>query len=123
VKEQIAAGERLIVDFSAFKPVAAAFWAKESDGGNWYLYLASDQINDATTATDYGEVLRLVASHGWLDPFQVKVTSTSNPVARAVTELLHRSHNLVPMRYFGRRLGDLSVDEAYIYSVPTAAAA
>ena len=75
VKEQIVAGEKLIAEFNAYKPLAAAFWAKESDSGNWYLYLASDQINDATTNADYGEVLRLVdgGPQTWFDPFQVKV--------------------------------------------------
>jgi hypothetical protein len=123
VTEQIKAGEKLIAAFSAYKPVTAAFWAKESDGGNWYLYLASEQINDSTTNTDYGEVLRLVGRQTWLDPFQVKVIGADHPVARAVLELVCKSHNLIPMRYFGPRFGDLSVDEAYIYSVPTMAVA
>lgn len=121
VREQIEAGEKLIADFSAYKPVAAAFWAKESDGGNWYLYLASDQIDDSTTNADYGEVLRLVGQQVWLDPFQVKVIGSDNRVARAVLEFIWKSHNLVPSRCFSPRFGDLSVDEAYIYAVPTTA--
>ena len=106
VTEQIKTGEKLITEFCAYKPIAAAFWAKESDGG--------------TTHADYGEVLRLVGNGHeiGLDPFQVKVIGAGNPVARAVLDWVGKSHNLVPVRYFGRRLGDLSVDEAYIYAVP-----
>ncbi len=121
VRQQIDAGEKLIADFSAYKPVAVAFWAKESDGGNWYLYLASDQIDDSTTNADYGEVLRLIGQQVWLDPFQVKVIGADDPIARAVLDFIWKSHNLVPSRCFSRRFGALSVDEAYIYAMPATA--
>ena len=120
VREQIAAGEKLIAEFSTYKPVAAAFWAKESESGNWYLYLASELIDDSTKHADYGVVLRLIGQQVWLDPFQVKVISASDPIGRSVLDLVWKSHNLVPARCFSRRFGELSVDEAYIYAVQAA---
>jgi hypothetical protein len=123
VKDQIEAGEKFLAEFDAYKPLAAAFWAKESDSGNWYLYLASEQITDSTKNADYGEVLRLIGHQQvWLDPFQVKVISARDPIARSVLDLVRKSPNLIPARWFSPRLGERSVDEAYVYSVPSATA-
>jgi hypothetical protein len=121
VREQIEAGEKFIAEFSTYKPVAAAFWAKESDSGHWYLYIASEQIDGATMLADYGEVIRLVGhNQAWLDPFQVKVISAREPIGRAVLDFVCKSRNLIPNKWYSRRFGELSTDEAYIYAVPSA---
>ena len=120
VTEQIDAGERLIREFSKTIPVQAAFWLRERESDEWYLYLASDQINDANFDLAYSEVLRLVPPNQslWLDPFQVKVVGTDAPVAKAALDVMKKYPGTMPTRYHGRLFGDLSVDEAYIYPLP-----
>ena len=43
-----------------YKPLQAAFWLKESEEGQWFLYLVSDQIDDTNFDQAYGEVHRLL---------------------------------------------------------------
>lgn len=120
VTEQIEAGERLIREFSKSIPVQAAFWLRERESDEWYLYLASDQINDANFDVAYSEVLR-IAPPGkglWIDPFQVKVLGADALVAKAAIDMAKEYPGIIPSRYPGRKFGDLSVDEVYIYSLP-----
>ena len=51
-----------------------------------------------------------------LDPFQIKVMGTNKPIAKAVVELQEKYPEQLPMRYHGRPLGGVSIDEVYIYS-------
>lgn len=116
VSEQITEGEHLIREFDRYKPVRAAFWLTEADSKEWYLYLASDQINDQNFDLAYGEVLRILRTGQslWLDPFQVKVVGTDSTVAKAALEVMKNTSTL-PTWYHGRRFGNLSVDEVLIY--------
>jgi hypothetical protein len=121
VSEQIEAGARLAKEFAdTYKPLQAVFWLKESEDGQWYLYLASDQINDSNFDLAYGEVLRLVGpgSNPWLDPFQVKVTGVDDPVARAVADIQRKYPGKTATRLRNRQLGGVYIDEAYIYALP-----
>jgi hypothetical protein len=120
VTEQIDAGEWLVREFSKRIPVQAAFWLRERDSGDWYLYLGSDQINDSNFDHAYGEVLRVVAPQQslWVDPFQVKVIALDAPVAKAALDVMRKYSGKAPTRYHGRHFGGLSVDEVYIYPLP-----
>jgi hypothetical protein len=60
VTERIDAGAKLASEFQAYKPLDAAFWLKESDVGQWYLHLASHEIDDSNFHLAYGEVVRLL---------------------------------------------------------------
>jgi len=125
VTEQLDAGEWLIREFNRRIPVQAAFWLRERDSDQWYLYLASDQINDFNFDRAYDEVMRIVLPkpHLWLDPFQVKVIGSDTSVAKAAVEVMSKYPGNIPTRYHGRHFGGLSIDEAYIYPLPLPAAA
>jgi hypothetical protein len=120
VSEQIDAGVKLAREFERWKPLQAAFWLKESEDGQWYLYLVSDQINDTNFDLAYGEVHRLLGRgpHLWLDPFQVKVAGVDNSIAKAVIAVQQEYPSSRGTRLRNRLLGGVSVDEAYIYPVP-----
>ncbi|MBI1903160.1 MAG: hypothetical protein HYS13_18830 [Planctomycetia bacterium] len=123
VTEQIEAGARLADEFGKFMPLQAAFWLKPSDDGQWFLYLASDQMNDTNVRRAYGEVVRILGPgrRMWLDTFQVKVMAIDNPVAKSVLEIQHKYAAVLPTRLHGGRFGDLTFDEAYIYALPISA--
>jgi hypothetical protein len=120
---QIDAGERLIGGFAHYTPVQAAFWVKEAESNQWFLYIAGDQIDDSNFDLAYSEVLRLLlgAPERWLDPFQVKVIGVNHPVAQAVMEIQQKYPRNLATRYYGRQLGGLSVEEVYIYPLPSTA--
>lgn len=124
VTEQIDAGANLAKAFGKRSPLQAAFWLKESEDGQWYLYLVSDQINDTNFDLAYGEVIRLLAPrpHLWLDPFQVKVAGVDDRVAQAVIAIQRKYPNPSATRLRNRMLGGVYVDEVYVYPIPVSAA-
>jgi hypothetical protein len=120
VTEQIDAGAKFLGEFNHYAPVQAAFWLKDTDEGQWYLYAASDQIDDQTIRDAYGEVLRL---NGQLadpnfDPFQVKFISPDDPLAKAAREIYRGRPWKLPTRFHGRMFGGVSTEEVYIYPPP-----
>lgn len=123
VTEQIDAGAKLAAEFENYKPLAAVFWIKGTEDGEWLLYLASDQIDDTNFHLAYGEVARLLRrpSGLWLDPHQVKVRGTDDPTVRDVLEIQRKYPGILPTRLGSRRLGELSVDGVYLYALPIAA--
>jgi hypothetical protein len=120
VIEQIEAGAKLASEFDKLTPLQVAFWLKESEDGQWFLYLTSDQINDSNFDLAYGRVLQLPGRgpHMWLDPFQVKVTGTEDPVAKAVLDIQQKYPGRLATRLRNRMLGSVSVDEVYLYPIP-----
>ncbi len=120
VNEQIDAGKNLIREFTKNTPVHAAFWLRERDSDEWYLYLASDQINDRNFDRAYDEVHRIIGPglSLWFDPFQVKVVGTDTLVAKAALDVMKKYPGSVPIRFHGRQFGNLSVDEVVIYPLP-----
>jgi hypothetical protein len=120
VSEQIEAGARFLREFQKYVPVQTAFWLKESESGEWYLYVASDRITDDNFDVAYGEVARIAgAIHDpWFDPFQIKVIGTDDPLAKGVEDLLRLYPGRRPARFRDTTLGGVSVDEVYIYPSP-----
>ncbi len=121
VSEQIDAGAKLASEFASdHQPLQAAFWLKESDDGQWFLYLVSDQIDDSNFDLAYREVLKLLGPgpHMWLDPLQVKVAGSDDPLAQAVEDVQRTQSTRLATRLRNRMLGGLSIEEVYIYRHP-----
>jgi hypothetical protein len=117
VIEQIDAGADFIRDFNDYFSVSVACWVNPAESDNLFLYIASDEIDDGNFDVAYGEVLRRLSSKRsqWLDPFQIKLISSSDPIARAAMEIRDRYPAKIPTRYNGSSLGGISIDSAYIY--------
>jgi hypothetical protein len=102
--------------------VTAAAWVKECESDDWYLYLATPLVGeDGATRAAYrrvNAVIREMEKEGFgMGPFEKKVIGPHDPVARDM--VAHRgSPTRVPMWLRGSRLGDLDVEEAYIYPPP-----
>jgi hypothetical protein len=120
VIEQTDAGLELAREFNKWVPLRAAFWLKESEDGQWYFYLASDQINDSNFDVAYGEIHRLLGRgpNLWLDPFQVKVAGTSDRFAKEVIAIQQKYPSKLATRLRNRLLGGVGIDEVYIYPIP-----
>lgn len=122
VIEETDAGADLVRRFDKYATVKAAFWAKASEENRWYLYIASDQFDDTHLDTAYGEVLRLAAQMAspHLDPFQVKLVTTSDPLARAAMDVHRRYAGNMATQFGGKNFGGLSVEGVYIYPASVA---
>lgn len=123
VNDEIDTGRAFVNRFADYAPVKIAFWLKDSEYGQWYLYVASDEVNGTNIGVAYGEVLRVAAAMPVpkIDPFQVKLVGGDEPITRAVLELQRRHPGRTSMRHHGSRLGDVNVDELYLYAPPVTA--
>jgi hypothetical protein len=100
-------------------PVTAACWMKESDGGLWFLYLATPLVGEeGGKRPAYGrinEVLREMPQPLGIDPVQIKVVRPSGAVAQAILELQRRYPGRRLGWYDGASIGGVSIDRACIY--------
>lgn len=117
VNEQIDAGADFVRDFDEYAGVSVAFWIVPIESENRFLYIASDEISDGNIDVAYGEVLRRIKRwrSPWLDPFQIKLVNTSDPIACDAIRIRDRTPTPLPTRYGGSSIGGLNIDEAYIY--------
>jgi len=117
VDEQIDAGHEFVRDFNGYASVSVAFWINPTESDDWFLYVASDEIDDGNLDVAYGEVLRKMSHNPsqWLDPFRVKLLNSSDQIAREAIEIRDRYPAPIPTRYNGSSIGGISIDGAYIY--------
>src|SRR5438552_18981092 len=120
VEIQIQDGERLIDRLSEEGiAVTAACWVKESESGQWFLYLATPLVGeDGATRPAYrrvNRVIREMQKEGFgMDPFEKKVTGAHDPIAKDMVANRGGRPGGPPTPFRGSRLGDLAVEEAYI---------
>jgi hypothetical protein len=121
VEMQIKEGQ-ILIERLAHEGIAvtAAGWVKESESGDWYLYLATPLVGeDGGTKAAYRRVnalIRKMEEEGFgMDPFDKKVLGPHDPIAMDM--VAHREARPAgpPTRFRGNRLGELAVDEASIY--------
>jgi hypothetical protein len=127
VEMQIEHGQRLIDRLTKEGvDVKAAAWVKESDTGDWYLYLATPLVSeDGATRSAYRRVNTIISQLQedgfWIDPLEIKAIGPTDPVAKAVLAARDRYAGRVGTHIPGERLGPLATEEAYLYP-PTSAA-
>lgn len=117
VNETIDAGAAFLRDFNEFVPVSVAFWVMPAESDNLFLYVASDDIGDHNFDAAYGEVLRKLNDNRspWLDPFQIKLVPSSDPIAQEAIRIRDRFPISLVTRYGGSSLGGIGIEEACIY--------
>ena len=103
--------------------VSGAAWVKESESGDWYLYLVTPLVGaDGGKKSAYhrvNEVIRQMQQEGILTEVpEKKVVGPHDPIAKDM--LAHRGGRptRIPTRFEGARLGELAVDEAFLYPPP-----
>jgi hypothetical protein len=107
--------------------VTAAAWVREAENGDWYLYLVTPLVEEAggkrAAYHRVNEVIGALQENGFgMDPFAKKVIGPADPLAQDL--IAHRAGRPggPPTPFRGSRLGELAVDEAYIYPPPPSAA-
>jgi hypothetical protein len=125
VEMYIKEGQRLIDRLiEAGVAVTAAAWVHESETGDWYLYLATPLVpDDGGTRQAYhrvNEVIRELQKEGFgMDPFAKKVIGVHDPIAADLVANRNGRPGGPPTAFRGCRLGDLAVEEAFIYPRPS----
>lgn len=119
VTEQIDGGRKLVERLAENGiAVTAAGWVKESDSWQWYLYLVTSLVGeDGATTPAYrriNTVLRAGPQPPEVDPFQIKVVGSSEPVGEAILGA-QRHGGRLSGSYGGASLGGMSIDGACLY--------
>ncbi len=121
VDEQVEDGKSLIAGLveDGFD-VSVAFWARTSEEGLWFFYIGSASVRAMSLADAYRVVYRALRRlpEGGVPLSSIKVVDADNPIARSAIEARDRFPARLPMRYHGKRLGSMAIEEAYLYPRP-----
>jgi hypothetical protein len=118
VDDQVDEGKSLITGLvdDGFD-VSVAFWVKTSEEGFWFLYIGSTSMRTMSLADAYravyGVIRRIPSTR--LSLSNVKLVDPDNPIAKSAREIRDRYPARLPSRYHGRRLGNMTIEEAYLY--------
>jgi hypothetical protein len=118
VDDQIAQGKSLIEQLIKDNfNVSVAFWVKATDDGSWQLHIASPDVNEEKPSEAYQKVYNSLdtISSGTISALDINLINGQNPNAQAAIEYRNRVHARKDVRYYGKKLGNLAVKEAYIY--------
>jgi hypothetical protein len=120
VEHQIDDVPRLIDQLKKDKfGVKAAFWLYTSEADQWFLYLVSDLVDQLGTTEAYKIVYRSMRqlSDLRINPFEVKLVGPLDPIAKEVADFQVNTHAPAPMHVRGSRLGNIYIENAYIYYI------
>jgi hypothetical protein len=120
VSQQIDDGKRLIAGLlEEGIPVTGAFWVKESEGGWWYLYIATLLVGrSGATLPAYARINRVIRQMPQpfgIDTSEVKAVAPSDPIAEAALALQERHPGNRGFFFEGSQLGGKYIEAAYIY--------
>lgn len=118
VDNQIPAGQRFITLLvrSNFD-VNAACWIKPSEEDNWFLYIASGEVDKKGLAEAYREAYKVLQSLDvpWITASQLKLVRSDDPMVADVQETLQLLSAAFPTVSHRPQLGEISTQEVYIY--------
>jgi hypothetical protein len=125
VDNQVDDGKRLMEQLASTGfDVAAAFWVRTGEDGEWILYIASKVFEEKGPAAAYravNDALRKLDEPS-LSMSDIKVIGANNPITSDVHKIQKRYSGRMPVRFGGARFGGVEIEEAYIYSpVPSSA--
>ncbi|MCI0640395.1 MAG: hypothetical protein L0Y72_29830 [Gemmataceae bacterium] len=118
VTDQIKDGESLLEQLvrDGFD-VGIAFWLKSSEDEHWFLYIASDVVDQKGVQRAYREIHKSITalSPSSVDPFEIKLVGLNDPIVSDIRKLRNPNTPRIPMRIRGIRLGGERIDEVYVY--------
>jgi hypothetical protein len=121
VENRIVDGQKLIRELirSGFD-VSVAFWVRLSESEIWVLYIGSKSLSPDRLGDAYGPLYSCLnrIPNVTITLSDIHVIPVSSPVAKAAIALRDRNRKRDPARYDGKRLGDLDIEEAWIYPEP-----
>ena len=118
VSDQAANGSHLLDDLAAVGfDVEVAFWARPTEVGSWYFYLASPSVDKTGALSAYRIVNAVVRKRPELGfgPLEIKLLGAKDSIAQAALA------SMKPKPYKGitsigsRTFGGISFDGLYIY--------
>jgi hypothetical protein len=116
---QIDGGKALVDSLqNAGFDVTVSGWTNPSEDGDWYLYIASKDVDDRGIAGAYQTVyttIRATPEVG-IDPFEVKLIGPNHLIAKDLLAIRGASGTRIATRSRRPKLGHMSVEETYVYA-------
>lgn len=99
--------------------VTVSGWVKSSEEGDWYLYIASKDVDDRGLAEAYRTIYRTIQANPefGIDPFEVKLVDWQNPIAIDLLDVRGSGVGHAATRSRRPKLGQTSVEETYVYAM------
>jgi hypothetical protein len=118
VDDRIEDGQKLVTELVvAGFDVSVALWVKTSEEGLWFLYIGSTSAEPSKIGDAYRTLHACLSKIP--DPSvgmsEVMLIQANNPIAKDAIAARDRQPGRLPVRFQGKRLGSLSIEEAYIY--------
>ncbi|HTU91901.1 MAG TPA: hypothetical protein VMF69_17600 [Gemmataceae bacterium] len=100
--------------------VTAAAWVKPTARDEWRLYIVSKVVEEESLAAAYRALHPALQRLGmpWLLLESIKLIGVSNPIALDILDIQRRFAARIPTRSRTPRLGEMAVDETYVYPEP-----
>ena len=118
VEKDIEDGRRLIAGLLDRRfDVSVALWVKTSEEGLWFLYIGTNSLQTMGLGASFRiayEVLSQIP-HTAITISNIKIIVANNPIAVEAMEIRDRYPARLATRYNGTKLGNMMIDEAYIY--------
>lgn len=118
VDNRIEDGQKLVAELVLVGfDISVAFWVKTSEEGLWFLYIGSASVEPSKIGDAYRTVYACLSKipDSWVSVSEVRLIQANNPIAKDAMMARDRQSGRLPVRFQGQRLGNLSVEEAYIY--------
>ncbi|MCI0377510.1 MAG: hypothetical protein L0215_07885 [Gemmataceae bacterium] len=116
MKDHLVDGRKLVeqLKHDGFDVTAAA-WIKRAEPDKWYLYVASKNVDQDGKIAAYQALNESFHAlrDPWINPFRITLISTTDPICTDLLRILAESPE--GRRYWGPRLGKVSIAEAFIY--------
>jgi hypothetical protein len=118
VDDLIAGGRKLAAELVRDGlDVTAVGWLKPRDAGRWYLYIASKGVDEKGALSAYRAVhaaLQRLPGLG-ISSQDIKVVGADQPLTKAMLEIEPLQAQSILSRFREGLLGDVVVDDVYIY--------
>src|SRR5208282_6531398 len=118
VDDKIHDGQRFITLLVQKKfEVVVACWVKTSEEDDWFLYVASGEVDKKGLAEAYREAYRVLEELDipWIAASQLKLVRSNDPLVADVKETQHLPTAAFPTISHRLHLGNMSTQEVYIY--------
>jgi hypothetical protein len=110
---------RKLVEMLALKgvDVSGAAWVLTGDAGVWYFYIVTEVVDKKGLTAAYRDVYDVHRSMSGvcISATEIKLVGKSSPIGRDILEIRGESAATSPIHYRGSLLGNLAVEEAYVY--------
>ena len=97
--------------------VKVAFWLYTSETDQWFLYIATDLVNQIGITDAYKTVLRSMRQLPDLrfDRFQLKLVPPGDATAKAILDFRSMIHVALPTEIRSSNLGGVYIEHAILY--------